>query len=179
MSNAPSLTGTHATVAINTVVLWITLVVTAIGMLATLGAGAGSVVSVLVSKSAALTLVVDKKLPAAALGGGHTVAHGSYSDADVQVNLHPDAVGFLTAADISATLVQAALFGIVALLVSIPHANVIWSVAGLVIFGAFTIFDFNRLRRGADSAVVIAASIFLDIFNIFLLLLQLFSGGRD
>jgi FtsH-binding integral membrane protein len=35
------------------------------------------------------------------------------------------------------------------------------------------------LRRGADSAVVIAASIFLDIFNVFLLLLNLFGGGRD
>jgi len=27
--------------------------------------------------------------------------------------------------------------------------------------------------------VVIASSIFLDIFNVFLLLLDLFSGGRD
>jgi hypothetical protein len=41
---------------------------------------------------------------------------------------------------------------------------VIWSVARLVIFGGFTIFDFNRLRRaGADSAVPIAAASFLDI----------------
>jgi FtsH-binding integral membrane protein len=71
-------------------------------------------------------------------------------------------------------------FGIVVLLVSIPHANVIWSVAGLVIFGGFTIVDFNRLRRaGRDSAAPIAASIFLDILNVFLFALQLFSGGRD
>jgi FtsH-binding integral membrane protein len=71
-------------------------------------------------------------------------------------------------------------FGIVALLVSIPHANVIWSVAGLVIFGGFTIFDFNRLSRaGRESAVPIAASIFLDILNVFLFALQLFGGGRD
>jgi FtsH-binding integral membrane protein len=71
-------------------------------------------------------------------------------------------------------------FGIVVLLVSIPHANVIWSVAGLVIFGGFTIVDFNRLRRaGREGAVPIAASIFLDILNVFLFALQLFSGGRD
>jgi hypothetical protein len=58
--------------------------------------------------------------------------------------------------------------------------HIIYSVAGLVIFGAFTIFDFNRLRRASpDAAVVIAASIFLDIFNVFLLLLDLFGGGRD
>ena len=44
----------------------------------------------------------------------------------------------------------------------------------------YTILDFNRLRRGgAESAVPIAASIFLDVLNIFLFLLQLFGGGRD
>ncbi len=71
-------------------------------------------------------------------------------------------------------------FGLVAIFVSIPGESVIWSVAGLVIFGGYTILDFNRLRRaGADSAVPIAASIFLDVLNIFLFLLQLFGGGRD
>jgi FtsH-binding integral membrane protein len=70
--------------------------------------------------------------------------------------------------------------GIVLIFVSIPQANVVWALAGLVIFGAFTIFDFNRLRRSNQAgAVPIAASIFLDIFNVFLLLLQLFGGGRD
>jgi FtsH-binding integral membrane protein len=50
---------------------------------------------------------------------------------------------------------------------------------GLGIFGAFTIFDLNRLRRSTpDAAVPIAAAIFLDIFNIFLLALSLFGGGR-
>ena len=53
-------------------------------------------------------------------------------------------------------------------------------MAGLAIFGAFTIFDFNRLRRSNTSgAVPIAAGIFLDIFNVFLLLLTLFGGERD
>ena len=50
---------------------------------------------------------------------------------------------------------------------------------GLVIFGGFTIFDFNRLRRAnMASAVPIAAGIFLDVFNVFLFMLRLF-GGRD
>jgi FtsH-binding integral membrane protein len=49
-----------------------------------------------------------------------------------------------------------------------------------VIFGGFTLIDFNRLRRsGVDDAVPIAASIFLDIFNVFLLFLDLFGGQRD
>jgi FtsH-binding integral membrane protein len=97
------------------------------------------------------------------------------------------AYGYGTRRDLSAwgralfwALVGLIAFGIVALLVSIPQANVIWSVAGLVVFGGFTIVDFNRLRRaGKQSAVPIAASIFLDILNVFLFALQLFGGGRD
>jgi modulator of FtsH protease len=77
-------------------------------------------------------------------------------------------------------LVALLVFGLVALFVSIPHANLIWSIAGLVIFGGYTIFDFNRLRHtGLESAVPIAASIFLDVVNVFLFFLQLFGGGRE
>src|SRR5215213_6744299 len=96
------------------------------------------------------------------------------------------AYGYATRRDLSSwarTLFWALLglivFGIVAIFVSIPNGNLIYAVAGLGIFGAFTIFDFNRLRRASDdSAIAIAASIFLDIFNIFLLALSLFGGGR-
>jgi FtsH-binding integral membrane protein len=96
------------------------------------------------------------------------------------------AVGYATRRDLSSwyrvlfvALLALLVFGIVAIFVSIPNANLIWSVAGLVIFGGYTILDFNRLRRaGAESAVPIAASIFLDVTNIFLFLLQLF-GSRD
>src|SRR4051794_9268803 len=63
--------------------------------------------------------------------------------------------------------------------VSTPNGDIIYAVAALVIFGAFTLFDFNRLRRSTpDAAVPIAAAIFLDVFNIFLLALSLFGGGR-
>jgi uncharacterized protein len=49
-----------------------------------------------------------------------------------------------------------------------------------VIFGGYAIFDFNRLRRsGIEDAVPIAASIFLDILNVFLLLWQLFGGEEN
>ena len=43
------------------------------------------------------------------------------------------------------------------------------------------LFDFQRLRRSQDirTAPLLAASIFLDILNVFLLLLSLFSGGGD
>jgi FtsH-binding integral membrane protein len=97
------------------------------------------------------------------------------------------AYGYATRRDLSSwgrTLFWALLgligFGIVAIFVSIPGSHVIYAALGLVIFGGFTIYDFNRLRRARDGgAVVIAASIFLDIFNVFLLLLELFGGTRE
>ena len=71
------------------------------------------------------------------------------------------------------------LFGLIALFVTIPASNIIYCVLMLMVFGGFTIFDFNRLANSGkyQSAVPIAASIFLDIFNVFLLLLSLFGGG--
>jgi modulator of FtsH protease len=96
--------------------------------------------------------------------------------------------GYATRRDLSSwarTLFWALLaligFGIVAIFVSIPHENIIYAVLGLVIFGGYTIFDFNRLRRTqqATAAVPIAAGIFLDVFNIFLFFLQIFGGSRD
>jgi FtsH-binding integral membrane protein len=97
------------------------------------------------------------------------------------------AYGYATRRDLSSwarTLFWALLglivFGVVGLFVAIPHGNIIYCIAGLAIFGAFTIFDFNRLRRAnMASAVPIAAGIFLDIFNIFLFMLRIFGGGRD
>jgi modulator of FtsH protease len=97
------------------------------------------------------------------------------------------AYGYATSRDLSSwarTLFWALLaliaFGIVAIFVSIPNAHIIYAVAGIAIFGAFTIFDFNRLRQASrDGAIPIAASIFLDIFNVFLLFLGLFGGQRD
>jgi Inhibitor of apoptosis-promoting Bax1 len=77
------------------------------------------------------------------------------------------AYGYATRRDLSSwgrTLFWALLgliaFGIVAIFVSIPGGNIIYAVAGLGIFGAFT-------------------SIFLDIFNVFLLFLNLFGGSRE
>jgi FtsH-binding integral membrane protein len=96
------------------------------------------------------------------------------------------AFGYATRRDLSSwarTLFWALLglivFGLVLLFVNIPGGRIIYSVLGLGIFGAFTIFDFNRLRKATGAeAVPIAASIFLDIFNVFLFMLQLLGGGR-
>ena len=96
------------------------------------------------------------------------------------------AFGYATRRDLSVfartlfwALLALIVFGLVTIFVSIPHANIIYCVLGLVIFGGFTIVDFNRLRRANNyAAVPIAAGIFLDIFNVFLFFLQLFGGGN-
>jgi modulator of FtsH protease len=68
--------------------------------------------------------------------------------------------------------------GFVLIFVHIPAAYVGWTVLGLVVFSLYTVVDFNRLRRaGTEEAIPLAAGIFLDVLNIFLLFLRLF--GRS
>ena len=91
--------------------------------------------------------------------------------------------GYATRRDLSAlarvcfwALLGLILFGFVAIFVNIPNAAVIYSVVGLVIFAGFVLVDFQRLRKARDirAAPLLAASIFLDVLNVFLLFLQLF-----
>jgi FtsH-binding integral membrane protein len=98
------------------------------------------------------------------------------------------AAGYATRRDLSSfarilfwALIGLIVFGIVTIFVAIPNGALIYAVLGLVIFAGLTAFDFQRLRRSQDirDAPLLAASIFLDILNVFLLLLSLFGGGRD
>ena len=71
------------------------------------------------------------------------------------------------------------LAGIVLIFVRIPALYTLYALFGLAIFGLYTVVDFNRLRHGgAEEAIPLAAGIFLDILNIFLLFLRLFAGSR-
>ena len=97
-------------------------------------------------------------------------------------------IGFLTKKDLSAIyrvaffgLLALLIFGIVLIFVRIPHGSLIYAVLGLVIFAALTMGDFQRLRRSQNlnSAPLIAASIFLDVLNVFFFFLRIFSGSRD
>jgi FtsH-binding integral membrane protein len=92
--------------------------------------------------------------------------------------------GYATRRDLSGlarvcfwALLALIVFGIVAIFVNIPNSALIYSIAGLVIFAGFTLYDFQRLRRTQDirAAPVLAASIFLDVLNVFLLFLNLFN----
>jgi FtsH-binding integral membrane protein len=70
--------------------------------------------------------------------------------------------------------------GIVLIFVHIPGGELVYSILGLVIFAGFTMFDFQRLRTNTDTATApfLAASIFLDVLNVFLFFLEFFSGGQ-
>ena len=98
------------------------------------------------------------------------------------------AVGYATRRDLAVVarvcfwaLLALIVVGIVLIFVHIPGGALIYSVFGLVIFAGFTMFDFQRLRRNTDitSAPLLAASIFLDILNVFLFFLTIFSGGEE
>jgi uncharacterized protein len=97
------------------------------------------------------------------------------------------AAGYATRRDLTAlarvsfwALLALIVLGIVLIFVHIPGGDLAYSLLGLVIFAGFTMFDFQRVRRNADvtEAPLIAASIFLDILNVFLFFLEIFSGGR-
>ena len=98
------------------------------------------------------------------------------------------AVGYATQRDLTGiaracswALVALIVFGVVLIFVHIPGGSLIYSVLGLVIFAGFTMFDFQLLRRTKDitTAPLLAASIFLDILNVFLFFLQIFSSSEE
>ena len=78
-------------------------------------------------------------------------------------------------------LVGLIVFGIVLVFVQIPGGALIYAITGLVIFAGLTLFDFQRLRRSEDirTAPLLAASIFLDVLNVFLLFVSIFGRGGD
>ncbi|MCU7728712.1 Bax inhibitor-1 family protein [Actinoplanes sp. KI2] len=97
------------------------------------------------------------------------------------------AAGYATRRDLTAlaricfwALVALLGFGILLIFVNIPNGALIYSVLGLVIFAGFIMFDFQRVRRSSDvdSAPLLAASIFLDVLNVFLFFLRIFRGGN-
>jgi FtsH-binding integral membrane protein len=97
------------------------------------------------------------------------------------------AAGYATRRDLTAiarvafwALLALIVAGLVLTFVHIPGADLAYSVLGLVIFAGFTMFDFQRLRTSKDITVapLLAASIFLDVLNVFLVFLEIFSGAE-
>jgi len=98
------------------------------------------------------------------------------------------AAGYATRRDLTAlarvsywALLALLVAGIVLIFVHIPGAALAYSVLGLVIFAGFIMFDFQRLRHSQDitEAPLLAASIFLDVLNVFQFFLAIFSNQED
>ena len=98
------------------------------------------------------------------------------------------AVGWGTRRDLSRlssvltwALVALIVVGLITVLVQVPNGSLIYAVLGLLIFAGLTTYDFQRLRQARDirSAPLLAASIFLDVLNVFLLFLSIGSGDKD
>ena len=95
--------------------------------------------------------------------------------------------GYATERDLS-VVARVSTWGLVGLFiasfvlvfVTIPGGSVVFSLIGLVVFAGYTLFDFQRLRRSQDvnSSPFLAASIFLDILNVFLFFLGLTAGDE-
>jgi FtsH-binding integral membrane protein len=97
------------------------------------------------------------------------------------------AAGYATRRDLSAlarvlwwALIALIGFGVLGIFVSIPAGAVLYALLGLVIFAGLVMYDFQRLRVSSDldSAPLLAASIFLDILNVFQSFLTLFGRSR-
>ena len=97
------------------------------------------------------------------------------------------AAGYATRRDLSAlarvllwALIALIGFGVLLIFVSIPAGAVVYALGGLVIFAGLVMIDFQRLRVSTqlESAPLLAASIFLDILNVFQFFLTLFGRTR-
>jgi uncharacterized protein len=97
------------------------------------------------------------------------------------------AAGYATRRDLSAlarvlwwALIALIAVGVVLVFVSIPGGSVAYALLGLVIFAGLVMYDFQRLRvtNEIDSAPLLAASIFLDILNVFQFFLSLRSESQ-
>ena len=109
------------------------------------------------------------------------------------VTLAAGAYGYTTKRDLSGLggillvgLIGVVVASVVGIFVQLPLLYIVISAVAAVLFTGFIVFDLNRVAnsRGATEgqAVLLAVSVYLDIFNLFLALLRLFGfagSSRD
>lgn len=81
------------------------------------------------------------------------------------------------------------LFGLIGMIIVgilgffIPWSStteMVYSGIGVVLFGAFTVYDFNKLKHYPEDRYIDAAlNLYLDIFNLFLFILRFIMASRD
>ena len=140
-----------------------------------------------VAEGLLLGMVVEMYL---ARGMGSVVMNAAGTTAALVLAL--SAYAWTTKRDLSGmgNILMVALFGVIiagllnAFLFHAPILSLIISAATAVIFSGFIMYDMQRLREakgGMGDAIMFAVAIYLDIFNLFLALLQILGlfGGRD
>ncbi len=140
-----------------------------------------------VAEGLLLGLVVESYFAA---GRGMIVANAAATTAALLLAL--SAYAWTTKRDLSGigSFLMIALLGvIIASLINLfllhaPMLSLLISAATAVIFSGFVLYDMQRLRGakgGTGDAIMFAVAIYLDIFNLFLSLLQIlgFLGGRE
>jgi modulator of FtsH protease len=112
--------------------------------------------------------------------------------ATAAVTLAAGAYGYTTKRDLTGLggilfvgLIGVLVASLVGIFVHLPMLYIAISAVATLLFTGFLVFDLNRVAnsRGASEGTVIllAVSVYLDIFNLFLALLRLFgiAGSRD
>ncbi|MDB4944108.1 MAG: rane protein [Labilithrix sp.] len=102
------------------------------------------------------------------------------------------AIGFFTKRDLSA-IGRFAIFAVIGLVIAsvvnmfLASSGLQWivSIAGVLIFGALTAYDTQKLKEifasgqaSANMPLVGALTLYLDFVNMFLFMLRIFGGGR-
>jgi modulator of FtsH protease len=134
----------------------------------------------------ALGLILESYI---ASGLGAVVLNAALTTA--AVTLAAGVYGYTTKRDLSALggilfigLIGVIVASIIGTFVQLPLLQVGISAVAAVLFSGFLVYDLNRIAqsRGASEgdAILLAVSVYLDIFNVFLALLQLFGfASRD
>lgn len=95
---------------------------------------------------------------------------------------YTDKGGYLIAA-----LLGLIIFGFLAPLTNLPILSIVYSSVGSIIFSFYIVYDTQLIVGGehrqimfhTDDYVLAAVSLYLDIINLFLMLLDLLNGGRN
>src|SRR3954451_10418444 len=140
-----------------------------------------------VAEGLLLGLVVEQYFAA---GMGMVVVNAAATTAALVLAL--SAYAWTTKRDLSGigNFLMIALFGVIIaslinmFLVHAPLFSLLISAATALIFSGFILYDMQRLRGakgGTGDAIMFAIAIYLDVFNLFLSLLQIlgFISGRD
>jgi len=80
-------------------------------------------------------------------------------------------------------MIVALIAGVANIFLQLPALSIVMAIACLGIFSAYILYDVNRIVTGGETNYVTATlAIYLDIYNVFVSLLQLlgiFGGDRD